>query len=124
MDERTARRPRMAVCRRRGPGAPPAYCPSAVPGASSRRPACPFTGARGTGRDAHRPRTAMREARSRASETERGTDWDHRRVACVDGLDDLGVVDALEVDGGDAKVAVAELALDDDERHALVRHLD
>jgi len=30
----------------------------------------------------------------------------------------------LEVDRGDAEVAVAELALDDDERHALVRHLD
>jgi hypothetical protein len=31
----------------------------------------------------------------------------------VDGFDDLGVVDALEVDGGDAEVAVAKLALDD-----------
>jgi hypothetical protein len=30
-----------------------------------------------------------------------------------DGVDDLGVVDALEVDAGDAEVAVAELALDD-----------
>jgi hypothetical protein len=35
-----------------------------------------------------------------------------------------GVVDAQEVDRGDAKVAVAQLALDDDERDALVRHLD
>jgi hypothetical protein len=34
----------------------------------------------------------------------------------VDRVDDLGVVDALEVDRGDAEVAVAELALDDDER--------
>jgi hypothetical protein len=32
----------------------------------------------------------------------------------VDGVDDLGVVDALEVDGGDAEVAVTQLALDDD----------
>jgi hypothetical protein len=31
----------------------------------------------------------------------------------VDGVDDLGVVDALEVDPGDAEVAVAELALDE-----------
>jgi hypothetical protein len=39
------------------------------------------------------------------------------------GLDDLVVVDALEVDR-DAEVAVAELALDHDQRHVLVRHLD
>jgi hypothetical protein len=42
----------------------------------------------------------------------------------MDGCDDLGVVDALEVDRGDPDVAVPELALDDDERHALVSHLD
>src|SRR5580692_4731763 len=30
----------------------------------------------------------------------------------VDGVDDLGVVDALEVDAGDAEVGVSELALD------------
>jgi len=32
----------------------------------------------------------------------------------VDGVDDLGVVDVLEVERGDAKVAVPELALDDE----------
>jgi hypothetical protein len=42
----------------------------------------------------------------------------------VDGFDDFGVVDALEVDRGDAEVAVAELALNDDERHAFASHLD
>jgi hypothetical protein len=42
----------------------------------------------------------------------------------VDGFDDLGVVDSLQVDGGDAQVAVAELPLDDDQRDALARHLD
>jgi hypothetical protein len=42
----------------------------------------------------------------------------------VDGVDDFGVVDALEVDAGDAEVAVTQLALDDDERHALMSHLD
>jgi hypothetical protein len=42
----------------------------------------------------------------------------------VDGLDDLGVVDPLEVDRRDAEVAVTELALDDDQRHAFVGHLD
>ena len=44
--------------------------------------------------------------------------------AAVDGVDDLGVVDLLEVDRGDAEVGVAKLALDDVERDALVCHLD
>jgi hypothetical protein len=42
----------------------------------------------------------------------------------MDGLDDLGVVDALQVYGCDSGVAVAELALDDDQRHALAREFD
>jgi hypothetical protein len=42
----------------------------------------------------------------------------------VDGLDDLGVVDALQIDRGDAEVAVADLALDDDQRYAFARELD
>jgi len=42
----------------------------------------------------------------------------------VDGFDDLGVVDALEVNRGDAEVAVAELALDHDQRHALAGNLN
>src|SRR5215207_897208 len=42
----------------------------------------------------------------------------------VDGVDDLGVVDALQVDRGDPEVGVAELALDDDQRHAFAGHLD
>jgi hypothetical protein len=37
----------------------------------------------------------------------------------VDGLDDFAAVDPLQVDGGDAEVAVAELALDDDRRYAV-----
>jgi hypothetical protein len=40
----------------------------------------------------------------------------------MDGADDLRAVDALQVDRGDPEVRV--LALDDDERNALVRHLD
>jgi len=36
----------------------------------------------------------------------------------VDGVDDLGVIDALQVDRDDAEVAVAELALDDQQRDA------
>jgi hypothetical protein len=40
------------------------------------------------------------------------------------GFDDLGVVDALQVDGGDAEVAVAELAVDDYERNAFAGEFD
>jgi hypothetical protein len=39
-------------------------------------------------------------------------------------IDDLGVIDPLELDAGDAEVAVAQLALDDDERHAFACQLD
>src|SRR5687768_16662470 len=49
------------------------------------------------------------------SEPQRGADWDHRRASGMDGLDDLAAVDALEVDGRDAEVAVSELTLDDDQ---------
>jgi hypothetical protein len=42
----------------------------------------------------------------------------------VDGVDDLGAVDALEVDRGDAEAGVSELALDDDQRDTFARHLD
>jgi hypothetical protein len=42
----------------------------------------------------------------------------------VDGGDDRFGVDALEVNRGRAEVGVAELALDDVERHAFARELD
>jgi hypothetical protein len=42
----------------------------------------------------------------------------------VDGVDDLAVVDALQIDRGDAEVAVPELSLDDDQRHAFAGHLN
>ena len=42
----------------------------------------------------------------------------------MDGVDDLGVVDALEVDRGDAEIAMSELALDDDQRDAFAGHFD
>jgi hypothetical protein len=45
-------------------------------------------------------------------------------LAGVNGVDDLGAVDALQVDRGDAEVGVSELALDDDQRDALAGHLD
>src|SRR5687767_11198122 len=58
-----------------------------------------------------------------ASQRERAVYGDHRCVG-VDGVDDLCVVDALEIDRSDSEVGVPELALDDDQRHALARHLD
>jgi len=42
----------------------------------------------------------------------------------VDGVDDLGTVDALQVDRRNAEARVSELALDHDQRDALARHLD
>src|SRR5215216_7677046 len=59
-----------------------------------------------------------------ASVRERAVYGDHRRAPGVDGVDDLGVVDALEVDRGDPEVGVPELALDDDQRHAFAGHFD
>ena len=56
--------------------------------------------------------------------TQRRVDGDHRSASGVNGVDDLGAVDALQVDRGDAEARVAELALDDDQRHALASHLD
>jgi hypothetical protein len=44
------------------------------------------------------------------SEPKRRADRDHRRASRVHGLDDLAAVDALEVDRGDAEVAVPELS--------------
>ena len=58
------------------------------------------------------------------SEPERHVDWNHRCASGVHGLDDLAAVDALEVDGRDAEVAVSELALDDDQRYTFAGHLD
>jgi hypothetical protein len=49
---------------------------------------------------------------------------DHRRSSSVDGIDDLRVVDPLEIDRGHPEMGMPELALDNDQRHALVGHLD
>src|SRR5215210_5958926 len=76
-------------------------------------------------------RTGKRDGRTASpppvlpgSDVQRALDRDHGGAAGVDGVDDLGVVNALEVDRGDAEVGVAELALDDDQRHALAGHFD
>ncbi len=42
----------------------------------------------------------------------------------MNGVNDLGAVDALQVDRCDPEVGMPELALDHDERDALVSHLD
>ena len=48
---------------------------------------------------------------------------DHRRWAFVHGTDDLGVVDAAKIDGGDREIGVPELTLNDQKRDTLARHL-
>src|SRR5215211_179531 len=58
------------------------------------------------------------------SEPETGGRGDHGCSPVMDRVDDLGVVDALQVGRGDAEIAVAELALDHVQRHALAGHLD
>jgi hypothetical protein len=49
--------------------------------------------------------SSLREGRESPclSEAERCADRNHRRSPTVDGLDDLGVVDALQVDGRDTR---------------------
>ena len=49
---------------------------------------------------------------------------DHRRPSGVDGVDDLGVVDPLQIDRGDPEMCMPELALDNDQRYTLVSQLD
>ncbi len=85
-----------------------------------------LTGTRSSARSAAAVRAAcaMSGRLDQLVRSGRCADGDHRCAAGVDGVDDLGVVDALQVDGGDAEVAVSELALDDDQRDAFACHLD
>ena len=53
-----------------------------------------------------------------------GAGWEHGCSSRVDGVDDFVVVDALEIDAGDAEVGVSELALDHVERDPFAGHLD
>ena len=57
-------------------------------------------------------------------ESESGAGGHHGWGSGVDGVDDLGVVDALEVDARDAEVGVAELALDHVQGDSFAGHLD
>jgi hypothetical protein len=58
------------------------------------------------------------------SEPEPGAGGHHRRTAHVDGGDDLFGIDSLQVDRGCTEVRVAELALDDVQRHTLASELE
>jgi hypothetical protein len=69
-------------------------------------------------------RATSSAAHHRPSEPQRRADWNHRRPSRMHGFDDFAAVDALQVDGGDSEVAVAELALDDDQRNAFPGHLN
>lgn len=55
---------------------------------------------------------------------ERRSNGDHRRSPGVHRLDDFSVIDALQVHGRDAEIAVAELTLNDHEQDAFVSKLD
>ena len=48
---------------------------------------------------------------------------DHGWPSGVDGIDNLGRVDALKVRAGHAEMSVPELPLDHRQRHSLARHL-
>lgn len=48
---------------------------------------------------------------------------DHRSWSLVNGVDDLGVVNAPQVHGRDCQIGVPKLALDHQQRDPLARHL-
>src|SRR5690242_2540563 len=70
------------------------------------------------------PRSSANDVRSLSSSAQTSAGGQDGCGAGVDGVDNFAVVDALEIDGNDAEVGVAKLALDDVERHAFARHLD
>jgi hypothetical protein len=82
---------------------------------------------RGRQPPAQAPGSAKRAARYRkrpsAGSLESGAGGDDGCCSVVDGVDDLSVVDALEVDRCDPEVGVSELALDHDDRDAFASHL-
>jgi aryl-alcohol dehydrogenase-like predicted oxidoreductase len=59
-----------------------------------------------------------------ASDHETRGGRDHLRGTFVNRLDDLGVIDSAQVRRRDRQVGMPELALDDQQRDALTRHLD
>ena len=65
-----------------------------------------------------------RESDGRSGAVQTGGGGDHRRRASVDGVDDLGVVDPLQIHACDPEVCVSELPLDDHHWHAFVREFD
>ena len=65
-----------------------------------------------------RPPSALAEGEESVSP------WDLRRRPRVDGVDGLGVVDSAQVGGGDPKVGMTELPLDDHQRDPFAGHLN
>ncbi len=49
--------------------------------------------------------------------------WDYGRGALVDGVNDLGLSIPRRIDRRNRKIGVAELALNDQQRDSLARHL-
>jgi hypothetical protein len=76
-------------------------------------------------RSCRRAAVALRDKRrgQRVQSRSEALTGTHGALRRWDGVDVSAVVDALEVDRGDVEVAVAELALDDDQRDALMGHL-
>jgi hypothetical protein len=79
---------------------------------------------RGRGRPWAAPDGAARDWFGSVCEPKPVGRWDHRRGPLVDGVHDLGVVDAAQVHGRDPEVGMPQLPLYDHQRDALTRHLD
>ena len=65
-----------------------------------------------------------RASNLRSGVPQTGSGGDDRRCASVDGVDDLGVIDPVQIHACDPEVCVPQLPLDDHHRHALVREFD
>src|SRR4051794_1635595 len=66
----------------------------------------------------------QRSSLASAGSAEAGAGRDHWSSAHMHGVDDLGAVDALQVHRRNPESRMAELSLDDVQRHALPGHLD
>lgn len=62
--------------------------------------------------------------RSTSARPEAPRSRNHGRRARMHGVDDFGVVYALQVDRSDPEIGVSQLALDYNQRNPLPRHLD
>ena len=88
------------------------------------KPVLPFTARLADLAQPHGRRLRQRRRSQSSVSSQSGGGGQHRRRSSEDGVDDLAVVDALQIDGRDTEVGVTELALDDGHRNALARHFD